>query len=138
MNPPVDPIRIEVYRLLRERFAPLARCGGPLFAGVYSREGMSGEFYIDQLSRWLWLPNAEQPLRPEDVVLSDKAVAGQTDVHTVVVNLLRNVRLVFELYEEQVDRIKSRATFVADLGVYLTNEIALVVDAIALRGRPWK
>jgi hypothetical protein len=45
---PADPIQIEVYRLLRERFASLARCGGPLFAGIYAHHGISGGFYVTE------------------------------------------------------------------------------------------
>jgi hypothetical protein len=70
-----------------------------------------------------------------DAFLSDEAVARQADLRTVVENLLRNSRLIFELYLEHLERIKDLPTFVADLGVYLTDDIALVVDAIALRGR---
>jgi hypothetical protein len=131
----VDPTQIEVYRVLRERFAPLARYSGPLFAGIHVHQGIAGGFYIDQQKQWLWLPDTAGCQRPEDAILSDEAVARQAELRTVVENLLRNSRLIFELYLEHLERIKDRPTFVADLGVYLTDEIALVVDAIALRGR---
>ena len=36
----------EIYRLLRERFAPMARFGGPLYASVYEHEGISGTMYV--------------------------------------------------------------------------------------------
>jgi hypothetical protein len=134
-NHGVDAIQIRVYRVLRERFGPFARYGGPLFAGIYVHRGIAGGFYIDQQKQWLWLPDTAGGLRPENAILSDGAVARQTELRTVVENLLRNSRLIFELYLEHLERIKDRPTFVADLGVYLTDEIALVVDAIALRGR---
>ena len=34
--------RPEIYRLVRERFAPLARVGVPLYVGIYSIQGISG------------------------------------------------------------------------------------------------
>lgn len=132
----VDPIEIEVYRVIRERFGPLARYGGPLFAGIYVHQGIAGGFYVDQQKRWLWLPDSPDGQRPEDAFLSDEALARQADLRTVVENLLRNSRLIFELYLEHLERIQDLPTFVADLGVYLTDEIALVADAIAPRGRP--
>lgn len=131
----IDPIEIEVYRVLRERFAPLARYSGPLFAGIFVQQGIAGGFYINQQKQWLWLPDSTDRQRPEDAFLSDEAVARQADLRIVVENLLRNSRLIFELYLEHLERIKDLPTFVADLGAYLTDEIALVVDAIALRGR---
>jgi hypothetical protein len=135
MNPVGEPIRIEIYGLLRERFAPLARFGGPLFAGLYKREGIGGGFYVDQLKRWLWLPDSAGRFGPEDAFLSDEAVAGQTDLKEVAGNLIRNARLIFDLYLEHLERIANQPEFAADLGVYLTDEAALVVDAIATRGK---
>ena len=38
----------EIYRLLRERFAPMACFGGPLYAWIYTREGISGGLYADR------------------------------------------------------------------------------------------
>ena len=81
------------------------------------------------------MPDTADRLRPEDALLSDEAVARQADLRTVVSNLLRSARLVFDLYLEHLARIKDQPTFAADLSVYLTNNSALVVDAIALRGR---
>jgi hypothetical protein len=135
MNPVDEPMRIEIYGLLRERFGPLARFGGPLFAGMYKRDGIGGGFYVDQLKRWLWLPNSAGRFSPEDALLSDEAVAGQNDLKEVAGNLLRNARLMFDLYLEHLERIADQPAFAADLGVYLTDETALLVDAIALRGK---
>src|ERR1700746_578593 len=114
-NRGVDPIEIEVYRVIRERFAPLARYGGPLFAGIYVHQGITGGFYINQQKQWLWLPESPDRRRQEDAFLSDEAVARQGDPRTVVENLLRNSRLIFELYLEHLERIKNLPTFVADL-----------------------
>jgi hypothetical protein len=46
----------EICRLLRERFSPMARFGGPLYAGVYEHEGISGTMYVGELNQWLWVP----------------------------------------------------------------------------------
>ena len=43
----------EIYRLLRERFAQMACFGGPLYAGIYTREGISGGLYVGQQNNWL-------------------------------------------------------------------------------------
>jgi hypothetical protein len=122
----------EIYRLLRERFAPMARFGGPLYAGIYTSAGISGSLYVGELSQWLWLPTADG-LRPQDAILTDEAVSRRTDLRTVVGNLLRSARLVFDLYLEHLERIQNGSIFAAELGTYLTDDIALVVDAIALR-----
>ena len=76
-NHGVDAIQIEVYRVLRERFAPFAGYSGPLFAGIYVHQGIAGGFYIDQQKQWLWLPDTAGRLRPEDAILSDEAGARQ-------------------------------------------------------------
>jgi hypothetical protein len=131
----VDPIAVEAYRLLRERFALLARFAGPLFAGSYRRGDMKGTFYVTQLRQWLCVPETAGELQPDDAILSDDAVAASTDLFDVARNLILAARLAFDLYLEHLERIKSRPAFVADLGVHLTDEVALVVDAIALRGR---
>ena len=75
----------EIYRLLRERFAPMARFGGPLYAGVYEHEGISGTMYVGELNQWLWVPWPEPPgsLRPEDALLSDAQVAAARDLAAV-------------------------------------------------------
>lgn len=72
--------------------------------------------------------------RPEDAFLTDEAVAWQTELREVVENLIRNARLIFDFYLEHLHRIRNRPAFAANLGVYLTDEVALV-DAIALKGK---
>lgn len=69
----VDPIAVEAYRLLRERFAPLARFAGPLFAGGYSRGDTKGTLYVTQLRQWLCVPETAGEFRPDDAILSDDA-----------------------------------------------------------------
>jgi hypothetical protein len=131
----VDPIQVEIFRLLRVRFAALAHWGGPLFAGIHIEQGIAGGFYVNELKQWLWLPDEAGRFRLEDAILSDEAVARQADLRTVVAHLLGNARLVFDLYLEHLERLKDGPAFGTDLGVYLTDERALVGDAIALRGR---
>jgi len=55
-----DPIEIEIFRLLRIRFSPLARFGGPLLAGWYDRGDARGNFYLTQLSTWLWIADHDE------------------------------------------------------------------------------
>jgi len=133
-----DLNEVEIYRLLRLRFAPLARFGGPLFAGIHVSEGIPGPFYVDQQKQWLWLPWLPESvvrLRPEDAILSDEVVSRTARLSIVAENLIQSARILFDLYLEHLDRIKEKPTFPADLGVYLTDDVALVVDAIALRGK---
>src|ERR1039458_7556516 len=119
-----EVIGVEIYRLLRERFGSLARFGGPLFAGVHTNRGISGGLYLDQQKQWLWLPETGDHLRPEDALLSDEAVARCGELSTVVKNLIKNTRSVFDLYLEHLQRINGKSTFPADLGVYLTDDVA--------------
>ena len=55
-----DPIDIEILRLSRIRFAPLAKFGGPLLAGWYNRGDARGNFYLTQLSPWLWIADHDE------------------------------------------------------------------------------
>jgi hypothetical protein len=127
----------EIYRLLRERFAPMARVGGPLYAGLYEHEGISGTMYVGELNQWLWVPWPETPgsLRPEDALLSDAQVAAARDLAGTLQNLLRNAKLVFELFLEHLERIQHTPTFTNQVQTYLTDSAALVVDALVVRGR---
>ena len=127
----------EIYRLLRERFAPMARFGGPLYAGVYEREGISGTMYVGELNQWLWVPWPETAgsLRPEDALLSDEQVARERDLAATLQSLLRSAKLVFELFLEHLDRVQREPTFTDQVQTYLTDSVALVVDALVVRGR---
>ena len=125
----------EIYRLLRERFAPLARFGGPLYAGDYSNEGISGGLYVGELNQWLWVPETVGRHRPEDALPSDEQVAAARDLAATVKSLLRSAKLMFELFLEHLDRVQRKATFPDHVQTYLTNTVALVVDAMVLRGR---
>jgi hypothetical protein len=55
-----DPIDIEIFRLLRIRFSPLARFGGPLLAGWYDRGDARGTFDLTQLSPWLGIADHDE------------------------------------------------------------------------------
>ena len=125
----------EIYRLVRERFAPMARFGGPLYAGIYSSHGISGGLYVGELNQWLWVPETTGGLGPEDALLSDEQVAAGRDLAVTLESLLRSAKLVFELFLEHLDRVKRKPTFTDHIKTYLTNSVALVVDAVALRGR---
>jgi hypothetical protein len=50
----------EIYALVRERFAPMVRFGGPLYAGIYTTEGISGSLYVGEQNKWLWVPETAQ------------------------------------------------------------------------------
>jgi hypothetical protein len=125
----------EIYRLLRERFAPIARFGGPLYAGIYSREGISGNLYVGELNNWLSVPETAVSLGPEDALLSDEEVASARDLAVTLESLLRSAKLVFELFLEHLDRVQRKPTFTDHVQTYLTNNVALVVDAVVVRGR---
>jgi len=124
----------EIYRLVRERFAPMARFGGPLYAGIYSSHEISGGLYVGEL-QWLWVPETTAGLGPQDALLSDEQVAAGRDLAVTLESLLRSAKLVFELFLEHLDRVKRKPTFTDHIKTYLTNSVALVVDAVALRGR---
>src|SRR5262249_28084764 len=70
----------ENSRLLHERFSPMARFGGPLYAGIYSSQGISGSLYVGELNQWLWVPERSGSLDPEDALLSDEQVAAARDL----------------------------------------------------------
>ena len=125
----------EIYRLVRERFAPMARFGGPLYAGIYSSHGISGGLYVGELNQWLWVPETTGGLGPEDALLSDEQVAAARDLAVTLESLLRSAKLVFELFLEHLDRVQRKPTFTDHIKAYLTNSALLVVDAVALRGR---
>jgi hypothetical protein len=121
----------EIYRLVRERFAPMARFGGPLYAGVYEHEGISGTIYVGEVTQWLWVPWPETPasLRPEDALLSDSQVAAARDLAVTLEHRLRSAKLVFELFLEHLKRVQPD-----QVQTYLTDSVALVVDAMVVRG----
>jgi hypothetical protein len=125
----------EIYRLVRERFAPMARFGGPLYAGIYTSAGISGGLYVGELNQWLWVPETTGTLGPEDALLSDQQVAAERDLAVTLENLLRNATLVFELFLEHLDRVQRKPTFRDHVQTYLTDSVALVVDAVVVRGR---
>ena len=125
----------EIYRLLRERFAPMARFGGPLYAGIYTSQGISGGLYVGELSQWLWVPETTGNLGPEEALPSDEQVAAARDLAVTLESLLRSAKLLFELFLEHLDRVQRKPTFTDDVQTYLTNNVALVVDAVVVRGR---
>ena len=120
---------------LRERFAPMACFGGPLYAGIYTREGISGGLYVGQQNKWLWVPETVGRHSPEDAFVSDEQVAAARDLAVTLESLLRSAKLVFELFLEHLGRIQPEPTFKDLVKTYLTDSVALVVDAVALRGR---
>ena len=123
----------EIYRLVRERFAPLARVGIPLYAGIYSSHGISGNLYIGELNQWLWGPEAAGSLAPEDALLSDEQVARARDLAVTLENLLRSAKGVFDLFLEHLDRVQPKPSFTDLVETYLTNNVSLVADAVASR-----
>src|SRR5262252_6700402 len=90
--------RAEIFRLVRERFAPLARVGVPLYAGIYSIQGISGSLYLGELNQWLWVSETAARLGPEDALLSDEQVARARDLAVTLENLLRSAKGVFDLF----------------------------------------
>jgi hypothetical protein len=113
----------------------MARFGGPLYAGIYSSHGISGGPYVGELNQWLWVPDTTGNLGPEDALLSDEQVAAARDLAVTLESLLQSAKLVFELFLEHLDRVQRNPTFTDHIKTYLTNSVALVVDAVALRGR---
>jgi hypothetical protein len=115
----------------------MARFGGPLYAGVYEHAGISGSLYVGQVNQWLWLPWPETPgsLSPEDALLSEEQVAAGRDLAVTLENLLRSAKLLFELFLEHLDRVQRKPAFTDHIQTYLTNNVALVVDAVVVRDR---
>ena len=98
---------VEIYRLLRERFAPMARFGGPLYAGIYTSEGISGGLYVGEQNKWLWVPETAG----RDAFISDEQVAAARDLAETLQRLLSSAKLVFELFLEHLDRVQRKPTF---------------------------
>ena len=136
--PVADPIEIEIFRLLRIRFSPLARFGGPLLAGWYDRGDARGNFYLTQLSTWLWIADHDESvvLIATDALLSDEQIAATLKPGEVLDGLLRSSKSMFNSFQEHLTHVGGKEAAAADLGVYLTDDCALVVDAIALRRFP--
>ena len=128
--------RAKIYGLVRERFAQLARFLGPLHAGIYNNQGISGTLYVGELKEWLWLPERADSLQPE--YLSDEDVARSRDLAVTLEHLLRDAKSVFELFLEHLDRVQPEPSFTDLVETYLMDDAALVVDAVALRGRAGK
>ena len=120
----------EIYRLVRERFAPMARLV-PLFAGMYSSQGISGNLYIGELSEWLWVPAGS--FGPEGTLLSDEEVAMTRDLAVTLKNLLNSAMGVFDLFLEHLDRVQPKPTFTDLVETYLTGNAVLVAEAVASR-----
>ena len=137
-GPAADPIDIEIFRLLRNRFSPLAGFGGPLLAGWYNRGDARGNFYLTQLSTWLWIADHDESLvlAARDILVSDEQIAAALKPGEVLDRLLRSSKAIFSCFQEHPTRLGGKEAAAADLGVYLTDECALVVDAIALRRLP--
>jgi hypothetical protein len=69
-------------------------------------------------------------------LLSDEQIAATLKPGEVLDRLLRSSKAVFNCFQEHLARVGGKEAAAADLEVYLTDDCALVVDAIALRRLP--
>ena len=127
----------EIYRLLREHFA-LARFGGPSLCRKLHEPGDLWKLYVGELSQWLWLPTADglrlrrhPHLRSRIPRNGSTSRCGESAQERATAAGIRPLSGTFGADSEWT-------AFAADLGAYLTNDIALMVDAIALRGRSYR
>jgi len=130
------PLRAELCRLMRARFGALTNWGGPLHAGRYATKGFEGPFYLDMLNRWLWSPTPSGRLSEGDAILSDEAVAQAVNPAELLRELLASAQGLFGQYLAHLKRYQDTPNFLGDLGAYLTDPGAVVVDAIALGKKP--
>ena len=71
-----------------------------------------------------------------EVLLSDEQIAATLKPGEVLDGLLRSSKSMFNSFQEHLTHVGGKEAAAADLGVYLTDDCALVVDAIALRRFP--
>jgi hypothetical protein len=75
-------------------------------------------------------------LTATDVLLRNEQIAATLKRGEVLDGLLRSSKAMFNCFQEHLTRVGGKEAAGADLGVYLTDDCALVVDAIALRRFP--
>ncbi len=119
-----------VIQLIAERFSPFAAVGGPLWAGqVHFNEG-TGNLYLTQTQKWLYMGTECK----DDGTLSHQEVAEAFSPTTLVRTLLRSMTATIEDFQAHLNRIETKADDLTTLlGSYLSDSTATVVDAIALR-----
>jgi hypothetical protein len=118
----------DVIRQLYERFWPLTKLTGPLFAGKIAVDGKSGKLYLTEAQYWLWMCDGG----PEAREMTHSEIDGLTNPQSIVRELLSAVKGLLGYFEDHLDRIEGVTSDVPSLlGFYLNNPSALVVDAIA-------
>ncbi|HUD73737.1 MAG TPA: hypothetical protein VMQ76_01595 [Terracidiphilus sp.] len=118
----------DVIRQVYERFRPLTKLTGPLFAGKIAVDGKPGKLFLTEAQYWLWMCDCG----PEAREMTHSEVGGLTNPQSIVRELLSAVKGLLGYFEDHLDRIEGATSDVPSLlGFYLSNPSALVVDAIA-------
>jgi len=127
--PLVPMLRSEdVMRQVYERFWPLTKLTGPLFAGKIAVDGKPGKLFLTEAQYWLWMCDSG----PEAREMTHFEIDGLTNPQSIVRELLSAVKGLLGYFEDHLDRIEGVTSDVPSLiGFYLSNPSALVVDAIA-------
>jgi|SRR5579883_612224 len=120
-----------VFALIRERFYPLARFTGPLYAGPIKLDGQQ-HLYLNEANEWR-IGVEEDSLR-NYAPISDSALASATLPQAVLGYILLSMQhtiAAYLLYLEDLARVNPNLT--TDLGAYLSNPEGLHMDTITLR-----
>jgi hypothetical protein len=122
--------RAGLVRLVRERFGPMTRFLGPLYAGQLKIGALEGPLWVGQGPVWIW--GASRKVS-EDAPLVDEDVASALAADSLVRNLLVSCSDLLTKLVKHLDLIEATdGCSSALLRYYLENPDANVVDGIAL------
>lgn len=119
---------VDVIRLVYERFRPLTKSCGPLFAGAVTLDGNEGRLYLSEEQYWIWTSDehSKELIHPE--------VDAQITPQELMRNLLHSTEHMLKAAEEHLIRIDQRAADVPSmLGYYLSLDAETMNDVFATR-----
>ncbi len=117
---------VDVIRLVYEKFRPVTKNCGPLFAGEVSIDGEQSHLYLTEYQYWLWSGTSATK------ELTHPEVDAVTTPQALVRSLLASTAGKINAFEAHLDRIEQRATDIPSMvGYYLSNDGETMTDAIA-------
>jgi len=124
-----------LVRLISERFQPFVKVSGPLCAAAGILGIREGSLYLTEQRTWLWLGS-----KPDIVqTMTDAEVSTAISPVAIVRSLLTSMSSTISAYQEHLERVEVDAKDVlSELGFYLTDSSALVIEAVALQGKRYR
>jgi len=108
---------VDVIRLLYEKFRPITKNCGPLFAGEVPIDGEQGHLYLTEYQYWLWSSDTSAGKE-----LTHPEVDAVTTPQALVRSLLASTAGKIKAFEAHLDRIEQRATDIPSMvGYYLST-----------------